>query len=75
MQISINNISFNGYTKNTPVNTVESETQKSPTLNLRLSNYKVGQAILNRNNISFRNLASPIDVTDKYNKTLLKLIV
>lgn len=68
MQISINNISFNGYTKNTPVNTVESETQKSPTLNLRLSNYKVGQAILNRNNISFRNLASPIDVTDKYNK-------
>lgn len=68
MQISINNISFNGYTKNTPVNTVESETQKSPTLHLRLSNYKVGQAILNRNNISFRNLASPIDVTDKYNK-------
>ena len=70
MQISINNISFNGYTKNTPVNTVESETQKSPTLNLRLSNYKVGQAILNRNNISFRNLAMPIEVTDKYNKKM-----
>ena len=68
MQISINNISFNGYTKNAPVNTVESETQKSSTLNLKLSNYEVGQAILNRNNISFRNLASPIDVTDKYNK-------
>ncbi len=68
MQISINNISFNGYTKNAPVNNVESETQKSSTLNLKLSNYEVGQAILNRNNISFRNLASPIDVTDKYNK-------
>lgn len=68
MQISINNISFNGYTKNAPVNTVESETQKSSTLNLKLSNYEVGQAILNRNNISFRNLTTPIEVTDKYNK-------
>lgn len=38
------------------------------TNNVELSNYEVGQAILNRNNISFRNLASPIDVTDKYNK-------
>ena len=70
MQISINNISFNGYTKNAPVNTVESETQKSSTLNLKLSNYEVGQAILNRNNISFRNLAMPIEVTDKYNKKI-----
>ena len=70
MQISINNISFNGYTKNAPVNTVESETQKSSTLNLKLSNYEVGQAILNRNNISFRNLATPIEVTDKYNKNI-----
>ena len=68
MQISINNISFNGYTKNAPVNIVEAETQKSLTQNLKLSNYEVGQAILNRNNISFRNLATPIDVTDKYNK-------
>lgn len=49
---------------------MESETQKSSTLNLRLSNYKVGQAILNRNNISFRNLATPIEVTDKYNKNI-----
>ncbi len=38
------------------------------THNTELSNYEVGQAILNRNNISFRNLATPIDVTDKYNK-------
>ncbi len=35
-----------------------------------LSNYEVGQAILNRNNISFRNLAMPIEVTDKYNKKI-----
>lgn len=70
MQISINNISFNGYTKNAPVNTVESETQKSSRHNLKLSNYEVGQAILNRNNISFRNLATPVEVTNKYNKNV-----
>ena len=50
------------------------KTQKGEKLNnslpqtSELSNYEVGQAILNRNNISFRNLATPIDVTDKYNK-------
>ena len=38
--------------------------------NVKLSNYEVGQAILNRNNISFRNLVTPIDVTDKYNKKI-----
>ena len=37
---------------------------------IELSNYEVGQAILNRNNISFRNLATPIEVTDKYNKRI-----
>ena len=35
-----------------------------------LSDYKTGQAILARNNISFRNLAAPIEVTDKYNKKI-----
>ena len=40
------------------------------THNTELSNYEVGQAILNRNNISFRNLATPIEVTDKYNKKI-----
>ena len=40
------------------------------THNIELSNYEVGQAILNRNNISFRNLAMPIEVTDKYNKKI-----
>lgn len=38
--------------------------------NTELSNYEVGQAILNRNHISFRNLATPIEVTDKYNKKI-----
>ena len=38
------------------------------TPNFELSDYKTGQAILARNNISFRNLAVPIEVTDKYNK-------
>ncbi len=36
--------------------------------NFELFDYKTGQAILARNNISFRNLATPIEVTDKYNK-------
>ena len=35
---------------------------------LELSDYMTGQAILARNNISFRNLSTPIEVTDKYNK-------
>ena len=35
-----------------------------------LADYRTGQAILARNNISFRNLATPIEVTDKYNKTI-----
>ena len=38
------------------------------TPSFELSDYKTGQAILNRNNISFRNLATLIEVTDKYNK-------
>ena len=38
--------------------------------NFELSDYKTGQAILARNNISFRNLATPIEVTDKYNKKI-----
>ena len=35
-----------------------------------LSDYKTGQAFLARNNISFRNLVAPIEVTDKYNKKI-----
>jgi len=35
---------------------------------MELSGYKAGQAILARNNVTFRNLAQPIEVTDKYNK-------
>ena len=35
-----------------------------------LADYRTGQAILARNNISFRNLATPIEVTDKYNKKI-----
>ena len=40
------------------------------TPNFELSDYKTGQAILARNNISFRNLSTPIEVTDKYNKKI-----
>ena len=37
---------------------------------IQLSGYNVGGAILARNNITFRNLATPIEVTDKYNKKI-----
>ena len=37
---------------------------------MQLSGYNVGGAILTRNNITFRNLATPIEVTDKYNKKI-----
>lgn len=37
---------------------------------IELTNYEVGQAILNRNNISFRNLSQPIEITDRYNKKI-----
>ena len=35
-----------------------------------LSGYKAGRAMFLRNNITFRNLATPIEVTDKYNKKI-----
>ena len=66
----INPVSFN-VVNNQYLN---KKTQKGEMLNnslpqtSELSNYEVGQAILNRNNISFRNLATPIEVTNKYNK-------
>ena len=37
---------------------------------MQLSGYNVGGAIFARNNITFRNLATPIGVTDKYNKKI-----
>ena len=40
------------------------------TPNFELADYRTGQAILARNNIAFRNLATPIEVTDKYNKKI-----
>lgn len=68
----INPVSFN-VVNNQYLN---KKTQKGEMLNnslpqtSELSNYEVGQAILNRNNISFRNLATPIEVTNKYNKKI-----
>ena len=35
-----------------------------------LSGYKAGRAMFLRSNITFRNLATPIEVTDKYNKKI-----
>ena len=37
-------------------------------INIELSGYETGQAILARNNITFKNLATPVEVTDRYNK-------
>lgn len=67
----INPVSFN-IVNNQYLNQQERQNQKLNlhTNNEELSNYEVGQAILNRNNISFRNLAMPIDVTKKYDKRI-----
>lgn len=67
----INPVSFN-IVNNQYLNQQERQNQKLNlhTNNEELSNYGIGQAILNRNNISFRNLAMPIDVTKKYDKRI-----
>lgn len=41
-----------------------------PLREIELPGYNVSGAILARNNITFRNLATPIEVTDKYNKKI-----
>lgn len=35
---------------------------------IHLSGYQAGQAILARNNISFKNMTTPVEITDVYNK-------
>lgn len=44
--------------------------QNQPSNQLELSDYKSAQAIFARNNITFRNLSQPIEVTDRYNKPI-----
>ncbi len=41
-----------------------------PLREIELPGYNVSGAIFARNNITFRNLATPIEVTDKYNKKI-----
>ena len=65
INISTNPICY----KKTPVNQT-SNPQVLLQDNFELSNYKSAQAILVRNNISFKNLAMPIEITDKYNKKI-----
>ena len=67
MQISIDKIRFNGYVKRSQINR-KTENQDVLQEPQELSNYDVGQAILNRNKISFRKIQKPIEVTEKYNK-------
>ena len=65
----ISRVNYNYY-KNQKTNSIN-EYQSYPFNNdYQLSGFKAGQAILNRNNISFKNLAAPIEVTDKYNKSI-----
>ena len=69
MQILTDKISFNGYVKRSQINR-KSENQDVLQEPQELSNYDVGQAILNRNKISFRKIQKPIEVTEKYNKRI-----
>lgn len=65
--VNLNNVNNKFYSKPISNQKQDEETEKR---NVGLSGYKASQAILNRNNITFRNLATPIEVTDKYNKTI-----
>ena len=67
MQISTDKISFNGYVKRSQINR-KTENQDVLQEPQELSNYEVGQAILNCNKISFRKIQKPMEVTEKYNK-------
>lgn len=69
MQISTDKISFNGYVKRSQIDrkTENQEVLQEPQ---ELSSYEVGQAILNRNKVSFRKIQKPIEVTEKYNKKI-----
>ena len=69
MQISTDKISFNGYVKRSQIDR-KTENQDVLQEPQELSNYEVGQAILNRNKISFRKIQKPIEVTEKYNKKI-----
>lgn len=55
-------INYQKYDKNSARKTVNT------TESLDLAGYKTGQAILARNNITFRNLSTPVEVTHLYNK-------
>ena len=69
MQISTDKIRFNGYVKRSQINR-KTENQDALQEPQELSSYEVGQAILNRNKISFRKIQKPIEVTEKYNKRI-----
>ena len=69
MQISTDKISFNGYVKRSQIDR-KTENQDVLQEPQELSNYEVGQAVLNRNKISFRKIQKPIEVTEKYNKRI-----
>ncbi len=63
----IQSISLNHYSHK---NSVPQRRQQDSRQLQDLSGYAVGQAILVRNNISFRGCAEPIDVTPLYNKRI-----
>ena len=65
--VNLNNVNSKFYSKPISNQKQGEETEKR---NVGLSGYEASQAILNRNNITFRNLATPIEVTDKYNKKI-----
>ena len=69
---SVNKINIiNNYKQ--PINNESSGNEtflNTPFRKQELSGFEVGQAILARNNISFRNLAMPNEITNKYNKKI-----
>lgn len=63
---SINQINNQGYHCLRP--SAVKQRQQYQSDGIHLSGYQAGQAILARNNISFKNMTTPVEITDVYNK-------
>lgn len=68
MRINPINISQNHQLRNANFQQDVEDVENSGKKSYELSGYKAGRAMFAQNNVSFKNLAMPIEVTDRYNK-------
>ena len=62
----VNQINYQGYYHIKPAALKHKQTAQSN--EIQLSGYQTGQAILARNNISFKNISTPVEITNNYHK-------